>query len=148
MKTPAIKLLTFISFFIFTSCHFNSSYVDRQEDKNEAEGVTSDFYTYLQRNDFKNSLQLMSSKFFEKSTEEQTIEFMNETNDKLGAIKYARIKEWHTLRVEGTDPKTQYIFIYEVERDKYNSIETVSLEKEDGVAKIVGYNVSSEGSYK
>ena len=122
MKSLFIKLQLISLIFIFVGCHFNSSYVDRQEDKNEAEGVTSDFYTYLQRNDFKNSLQLMSSKFFEKSTEEQNIEFMNETNDKLGAVKYARIKEWHSLRVEGTDPKTQYVFIYDVERDKYNSI--------------------------
>ena len=148
MKTPIIKFLMFITFFIFTSCHFNSIYVNKQEDKDEGENVTTNFYTYLQKNEFENSLQLMSSKFFEKSTEKQTIEFMNNVTNKLGAVKYAKIKEWHTLRVEGTDPKTQYLFVYDVERYKYNSVETISLEKEDAVARIVGYNLNSEGLSK
>jgi hypothetical protein len=143
MKKKTILIL-FISTFI-TSCTFNSSYVDREVDRQEAERVTVKFFYLLHEKKFNETHSLFSPRFMEVTNKEKLNQLFQASEEKLGSVKDQSLESWNTNVVKGTNSKSEYLLVYNVKRTKFNSKETLRLEKENDTIKILYYNIESEG---
>jgi hypothetical protein len=131
---------------IISACHFNSQYINRDQDKNDAEKITNLFY-----NDVKNgtisdkTFELFSSKFWKSTDEEEFASFLINIQKELGILIEVKLDNWNTKVVEGTDPIYSYELTYLNTYEKCTAQETITLERENGVIKIVRYDISSNG---
>lgn len=114
--------------------------------KIEGEKIVNTYFDNIKSDKEDDNLSLFSNAFFEKVSKEDFVEKRNAVDIKLGKVLDRKLQKWETNIVDGTNPKSEYLFIYEVEREKYNSIETFYLIKEstDSV-KVQSYQVESEG---
>lgn len=62
-----------------------------------------------------------------------------ECGDKISNIQ---LTMWETFVSVGTNPKSQYVLSYRIERNIQNTQEKFTLEKNNDSIKIVGYDVS------
>lgn len=144
MKTILITVL----FLIICSCK-NDFYIEqknKESDKREAEKVMDVYFDNLLLDKEKDNLLLYSKEFFTVSSKEKMIEENDFLKNKLGKVLGKELKHWETSVVSGTSPKSEYLFIYEIQREKYKSTETFYLvkEKTDSI-KIYSYKIESEG---
>jgi len=131
---------------ILVSCHFNGVYVNRAEDKIDAEKVTTKLFDLLEEKKYNETTDLFSSKFFEVCNKEKLYEMFAATSNVLGELQTTKIESWETNRVEGSNPSANYLLVYKNKRKKFESIETITLTREtDGKIRIIGYNVNSDG---
>lgn len=140
------SILTILLVVTMTSCHFNSQYINREEDKKDAEKVTSQLYELLRAKDYESTTKLFSKKFLEVTDKEKLFRIFVITNEKLGDLKTTEIETWETRRVEGTNPSAGYAFIYKNTYDSFPAKETIRLmREEDGQIRIISYNINSDG---
>lgn len=59
-----------------------------------------------------------------------------------GTIKEYNLGNWETLVVKGSNAKSEYLLTYDVTRELRKTKETFSMRMENGVIKIVGYNIN------
>lgn len=145
LKPFAIAVTVLLLF----SCQFNSSYVNRVEDKDAAEKITNQYFDLLKAKKYDESFALFSDKFWTVTSKEKTKEIFTVTNKKLGALVDIKLDHWETRRVEGTNPSAEYILYYVNKYEKYDAKETLSLTREsDGKIKIIAFNINSEGFFK
>ncbi|MBA5245547.1 hypothetical protein H1R16_03255 [Marnyiella aurantia] len=138
MKT----LITLLTLFILSSCNFNSTYQNRENDKIDAEKITHKFYysqTYGNKND---ALNLFSEKFFAVTNRDKLNEMISSSENDFGKITEYNLKNWETLIVKGSNPKSEYLLTYDVRREKEPTQETFSMIKENGIIKIIGYRIT------
>ncbi|PWS30810.1 hypothetical protein [Pedobacter paludis] len=149
MKTKSFISLALLSLlFALSSCNFNSTYLNREEDKNEAQKVADSFYKLLQKNEFQKINPFLSEQFKAVTSSEKLNDYLRGALNKLGEIKSEKLDHWESKIVKGTNPSAIYVLYYIVERTKYNSKETVTLVGENNQIKIQGYNVNSDGLFK
>jgi len=141
-KKSFLLVLTLVS---LTSCNFNSFYTDRKSDKEDAESVTTKFYYLLRDKKYQDTYKLFSPRFLEITNESKIKDIYDASDNKLGSIKDQNLISWKTNIVEGSNPKSEYLLVYEVKREKFISKETIRLEKENDTIKILAYNVQSDG---
>jgi len=131
---------------ILSSCHFNAQYLNRIEDKKDAELITNEFYNFIKTKDFEKTYDLFSNEFFNKTPKDKLFKMLSVTNEKLGNLVQTEIKNWETRRVEGSNPLATYSLIYKNKYEKFEAEETIHLLKEkDGKIRIVGYFINSDG---
>lgn len=135
-------------FFALTGCNFNSTYLNREEDKKDAEKVADQFYTLLEKNDLKNINPLLSNQFKAVTSAQKLNDYLTGTIKKLGEIKSKKLDHWETKVIRGSNPSAKYVLYYIVERAKFQAKETVTLTAENDQIKVLGYNVNSEGLFK
>lgn len=141
-----ILFLPIILGLIFTSCNSNSTNINDVADKEDAEKVIEEFYSYIDQNTFTKAEKLFSDEFYAVTSKVTLRDIFQKTNKNLGNYEKKVLVEWKTRRMTGTNSKTEYFFIYEVKYQKFKAKETVVLSKEkDGVIRIISYNVNSEG---
>ena len=133
---------------IFVSCRFNSSYINREEDKRDAEQAIAQFYELLKNQDYKGTYRLFDKRFFEVTDTQKLNEIYDISFEKLGDVESYNIEKWETQAIVGTDPKTNYVFLLNVRRSDFASKETITLLKEKGEIKIMGYHVNSDGFFQ
>ena len=136
---------SYLFFIILTliSCNYNSTYSNRESDKNEAEKIPKKFYWEIQYgNSEEETFKLFSEKFFEVTDKNKLREIIALSNSQFGAIKEYNLGNWETFVVKGSNPKSEYVLIYDVIRENTKTQEKFSMVKENGVIKIVGYNVN------
>jgi len=149
MKTKSFISLALLSLlFALSSCNFNSTYLNREEDKNEAQKVADSFYKLLQKNEFQKINPFLSEQFKAVTSSEKLNDYLRGALNKLGEIKSEKLDHWESKIVKGTNPSAIYVLYYIVERTKYQSKETVTLVGENNQIKIQGYNVNSDGLFK
>jgi hypothetical protein len=142
----ASTLTTILLLVTMTSCHFNSQYVNREEDKKEGEMVTSKLSELLKAKDYEATKTLFSEKFFEVTDKEKLFKIFTMTTENLGDLQTTEIEAWETRRVEGSDPSANYAFVYKNTYDKFPAKETIRLmREEDGQIRIISYNINSDG---
>lgn len=132
---------TFILITFLCSCHYNSTYNNREEDKIEGEKVIENFYHLLKNEDYSLTYKLYSPRFFEVTDTQKLQNFYKITLDSFGSIDNFQIANWQTQKVVGTDTKTDYLFICKVNRSNASCKESIALTKENGEIKITGYHV-------
>ena len=138
------KVFILVFSLIFLSCNFNSTYRNRTLDKNEAEIITNKLYEFLERDEFSNATSLFSSKFLEVTPLDSLNKMFLDVKS-LGKYEGRALSNFETFVVEGSNPKSEYIFIYDVNYEKFSSQETIRLEKEGDSIKIVTYQIHSDG---
>lgn len=94
---------------ILTSCHFNSQYINREEDKVAAEKVTSKLFEACKKQNYESTLKFYSDKFFEVTNGEKIIDIYTATHEKLGNLLEINLELWETRRVEGSNPSADYL---------------------------------------
>lgn len=134
-------ILIVISFFL-TSCNFNSTNQNREEDKKDAEKITKSFYKIDQSSNPSNFLTLFSEDFFKITDKKTFIKMFEKTNNNYGKVLKDSLTHWETLVVEGNNPKSEYLLIYDVKRENVNSQEYFTLRKEKDGIKIFEYRVN------
>jgi hypothetical protein len=149
MKSNSIKTaFGILMLVLFTSCNFSSTYLNREEDKNDAEKVSTKLYTFLENKDYKQLHKLISKRFWETTNPAKLDEFLQAVNNRLGMVKHKNLDHWETKVIIGSKPSSTYVLYYLVQREKFVAQETVTLTKENDEIKILGYNVNSEGLFK
>lgn len=133
--------------FLLASCNItaNTKRLNRTEDKQAAEKVTSLLYSLLENKAYSKTHDLFSKDFWKVTKASDLDTLLNNTEEKLGKIKSKKVETWETSIISGTDPSSVYLLVYNVTREKYNSVETIKLTKEGDRIKIYSYNVKSEG---
>lgn len=140
------KLLFLIAVsLILISCNFNQFYKDRESDKEDGEKITQKFYWELRYGgNQENIYKLFGEKFFEVTDRDKLTELLNVTGQ-IGPVQEYNLAHWETLVVKGSNPKSEYFFVYDVQRGTEKTQETFRLEKDDsGMIKIVGYHVNQD----
>lgn len=141
-------------FFVITiclfvsSCRFNSSYNNRESDKQDGEKVIVEFYELLKNKDYKQTYTFFDKRFFEVTDTQKLNEIYDISFEKLGDVESYDIEKWETQAIVGTDPKTNYVFLLNVRRSDFASKETITLLKEKGEIKIISYHVNSDGLFR
>ncbi|MDQ0641356.1 hypothetical protein QF042_004921 [Pedobacter sp. W3I1] len=135
-------------FFTLTGCNFNSAYLNREEDKKDAEKVADQFYALVEKNDLKNLSPLLSDQFKATTSTQKLNDYLTGAVNKLGEIKNKKLDHWETKVIRGSNPSAKYVLYYVVERAKFQAKETVTLTAENDQIKVLGYNVNSEGLFK
>ena len=142
-KLLGMSLILSMSF----SCNnINVQKKNRENDKVEAEKVLNIYFDNVLANSKKKNLQLFSKAFFEKTPKDVFFKQHNAMDERLGKVIGRSLAKWETNIVKGTKPVSEYFFVYDVERENYNSKESFYLVKEptDSI-KINSYKVESEG---
>lgn len=143
-KAILFKSLIFTLLF-FTNCTINGTNNNEEAEKIEAEKITEQFYRYIKAKDFSGAEKLFSKRIYIISTKEALQETFQQTNKVLGDYEGRELLDWKTSRSVGTNPKSEYLLVYEVKYQKFKAKETISLIKESGEIKIFGYHVNSDG---
>ncbi len=143
------KVIYLLSILVFFTCCKNDLFVqykNQESDKRVGEKVMDIYFDNLlldQRND---NLSLFSKEFFKENDKNKLSEQNRFIENKLGKVLGKELKHWETSVIKGTNPKSEYLFVYDVKREKYNSLETFYLmkEKTDSI-KIYSFKIESEG---
>ena len=140
------SLIAFLSM-ILTSCTFsaNTSQQNNEEDREEAEKVTALFYAYLENKEYPKTHPFFSQRFLEVTNNTEIDKIFEDSDERLGSINKRELHEWETNISFGTNSSSNYILVYNITREKYNSLETITLEKEGSKIKILGYHIQSPG---
>ncbi|MBP2619398.1 hypothetical protein [Chryseobacterium jejuense] len=133
-------ILIFITFFLI-SCNFNSTSQNREEDKKEAEKITERFYYFIKKNDKENAIELISKNLFKVTPKEKFSQILGSCSSECGEIKSYSLNHWETFVVKGTNPRSEYVLVYDVNRTIKNTKEKFTLKKENDSIKILGYNI-------
>lgn len=143
MKSKIAYLL--ITLFLLLSCNFNQFYKDRESDKADGEKIPQKFYWELQYGTNQDNVyKLFGEKFFEV-TDKAKLEELLSMVTKIGPVEEYNLSKWETLVVKGTDPKSEYLFTYDVKRGNETTHETFTLQKDkEGNIKIVGYHINQD----
>lgn len=136
------SLILIIIFFIFTiGCNFNSINKNREKDKQDAEKVVQGFYAFIKENNKETAYKLISKSLFKVTSKEKLNQILNISSVECGKIKNDSLIYWETVVIKGTNPRSEYILIYNVKRTIKNTKEKFTLKKENDSIKIVGYNI-------
>ncbi len=143
-------ILVLVTLSFLYSC--NNLSVQRKNtttDKVEGEKVVNTYFENVKLDKGDDNLKLFSNLFFEKISKEEFKKQSGIVDIKLGKVIDKKLLKWETNIVDGTNSKSEYLFIYNVTRENYNSKETFYLIKEatDSI-KIYSYQVESEGLLK
>lgn len=127
----------------------NEFYVQRKNndsDKREGEKITGTYFDNILLEKPEENLKLFSEEFFKQTSKEDLLKQFRFIEEKLGKLTSKEIQVWETSVLNGTNPKSEYLFIYNVEREKFNSVETFYLMKESNDSiKIYSYKIESKG---
>ena len=134
---------------LMVGCHFNSQFINSLEDKAAAEQVSNKLYGYVKSKQFEEAMSLFSTRFFEVTSREKLMKMFTKTNEKLGDLLETSVENWQTRKVEGTDPSTNYMFLYKNKYSRFESEESIQMQKEaDGQIRITAYYINSEGFFE
>jgi len=143
MKYLYICVGLFLVTLFFYACNFNSTNYNIEDDKIDAEAITNSFYKHIKEKNYDQASLLFGLKFYKTTTEEQLKLFLQQLNNNFGNYKSNELLKWNTSDTKGTNNGKEYVLKYKVVYDKFTATETISLELENNVVKIVGYNVDS-----
>jgi len=138
------KLLGLLSIFLIVGCQFNGTNYNEESAKEEGQAVTEVFYNDIAKKDFTHAETLFSEQFLKVTPKAELQKMFSTLSEKLGTYKSSKLVNWQTTNTVGTNASSLYVFDFEVDYDKYKSKEKVTLTKENGVVKILGYNVNSD----
>lgn len=138
----AIRSLSALTFLLFLAgCAVG-------KDRPEAEKIATARFEFIKQHKFKESTDLYSPKFYEKTSRENWIKLTEKLHEKLGDMQSYTLMGWNYRKYAGTGLSgTFYELQYETIYDKYKAREILLVYKPIGGAeyKIIGHNINSEG---
>lgn len=146
-----VKFISNICFFVlFTSillgCNLNTNlnYENEVSEKEDAESVVSKLYWYTNNNELTKIPDLFGKSFYKTSDVTGLLNFLNDKKNTFGNFKGYNLISWKTNRTEGSNPISQYLLIYSVKYSNGETVEEISLIKEDNQIMISGYRVNKD----
>ncbi|MEL1245596.1 hypothetical protein AAEO56_15080 [Flavobacterium sp. DGU11] len=143
--------LTALSFCLFLAgCRFNATRTGQLSDKSDGDAVANKLFSALSDHDYSRADKLFGEEFFKATPLDSLHHIFDMTTKKLGGFKSNKLLDWNTSEISGTDERTEYLFVYEVEYEKYSAKETIRMLKkadEDDI-KILRYDIDSQGFIK
>ena len=135
---------------LVTGCTFNANatFQNEKQEKEKAESVAGNLYMNISNKNFKANQALFSTAFYAVTPKDSLDKMFVKTAETLGDYKDMKLLDWNTSRATGTNPKTEYVLVYEVTYAKFKAKETLSLIKENNKVKITGYFIDSKGFIK
>lgn len=109
-------LFLFAQSLLLISCNFNQIYTDRESDKADGEKIPQKFYWEIRYGGNQDDIyKLFGEKFFSVTSKEKLTELLNITSQ-IGPVQEYNLSKWQTLVVKGSNPKSEYLFTYDVKR--------------------------------
>jgi len=136
-----MKRISIFLLLLLISCTFNTTRENREEDKKEAEQIAQNFYILIKENNSEKAFKLISKNLFKVTSKEKFNQILNQSYIECGNIKNDSLVHWETLVIKGSNPKSEYVLIYNVKRDIKNTQEKFTLHKEGDSIKIIGYDI-------
>ena len=144
-----LSLAAILLTLIIGGCTFTSTRLNREEDKLDAQKVTNKFFDIVKTGNYAAAHDLFSDKFWKVTSPAHMNDIFTATQKKLGDIVNINLSDWETRVVSGTDPVAEYKLVYKNHHQKFDSVETFGLMKEDdGKIRILSYNINSDGFFK
>ncbi|MCZ4224658.1 hypothetical protein [Pedobacter rhodius] len=136
-------LLLFFLTSVLVSCTTKTTtiYTDNIKDKNQAESIATKFYEALKKQEYANTFNLFSPKFFQFISEEALLKNYNKISNEQGIVTNTNLAHWHTITVSNDESKNVYTLTFDVERKINKTIETLTFYMENGNIKIVNYDI-------
>jgi len=129
---------------LFSACHFNASYSNREADKADAEQIARRFYDFQKAGDFSRMETFYAQQYKRQSSPEKRLDFLNTLLERLGPVKEITLEAWESEVTVGSNASSHYQLVYQVVRSKRMSRETLYLMKEADSIRIEAYNVNSD----
>ena len=126
---------------LFTSCNINGTYENRESDKDDGQEIVREFYGFLGQGDFMKTYALYTHRFFTITDTSKLEALYVEINLTCGRVKEYTLINWKTTIVKGTNPISEYIYSYDVSREKCKTRETLLLKQENDKIRIASYDV-------
>ncbi|KXH85674.1 hypothetical protein [Chryseobacterium kwangjuense] len=132
--------------FLLISCSYNQTFSNREEDKKDAEQISRKLYWELKYGGNLDTIyNLFGEKFFEVTDKNKLLQIINATQNDIGRVEEYDLVKWETLIVKGSNPRSEYVLVYDVKRGTAKTEETLSMQKDkNGDIKIVGYRVNQD----
>lgn len=89
----------FIFTLILISCNFNTTNINDESDKIDAEKVTDEVYSYIAKKDFTGAEKLFSEQFLAVTNKAALYDIFRKTNEALGNYEERELFEWKTSRI-------------------------------------------------
>jgi hypothetical protein len=142
-KLYFVASLIFVIIFI-TGCGVN---------KADAEKVASGYFEAIKNNDFETAVTFYSSRFLEKSSQEESLQALKSMKRKFGDLQSYKLNEWKINTVagigtgeNGTYYNFRYVLTYTIETANVDL--TLFKAASGGEIKINGYNINSSALLK
>ena len=119
------------------SCTIETTYNNRQKDKQAANSVVEKYYKYMEASQPKHAMELMSEK--NAISIQNLSEIFATTNQELGRLEKFTLDSAKTNVVKGKKNQGRYTLFYTVLRKKYKTNDMFILTLEDSVIKILDY---------
>jgi len=139
MKKYLVFLVTLL---LVMGCNY--THQNREQDKQEAEKITNDFYNKVINDNGKETESLFSDNFFEATDKSKFNLIFSQSNNDYGKILNHTLVKAETFVVEGNNPQGEYLLVYNVEREKMKTQEFFTMREEKGKIKIVGYRINTD----
>src|ERR1700743_1402067 len=137
-----------ILFGIIHGCTYSASYLNRDQDKQEGKKVTDQLFDDLKNKNYDATFGLFSKKFFDVTPKDKLKNIFTFTQDKLGDLKSSEVFKWQTKIITGTNPSSDYEFLFKNRYQKYPAEVDIILAKDSGgKVKIISYRINSDGFF-
>jgi hypothetical protein len=143
MKT--LSSLFFLFTIVLAGCVYSMTYNNREQDKADAEKVTTKLFEYLKSKNYDATYSLYSDSLWLNTPKQSIKKIYTYSDDKLGNLQSTSIEKWQTKVITGTKPSGEYEFIYKNKYERDTAQVNVVLVKEhDGKIRIIGYHINSQ----
>lgn len=136
------RLLLLWILMLMHSCKVNTVYENREQDKNEAQKITDSFYTLIKKGNYDQSKNLFMKEFFKVTSSAKLDSFYHQIDNMCGQIIEDSLSGWKTSVIEGSRARSEYVLQYNVARTKQNTVEILTLKKDNSGVKIISYKVN------
>ena len=117
----AVMFLLSLAGLGLVSCHVNSSYINRENDKNDGEKIVAQLYDLLKNKDYVSTYSIFDKRFFQVTDTQKLHEMYEVAYEKLGTIEGYTIENWKTEAIVGTDSRTNYQFLCNLKKTIFTS---------------------------
>jgi len=144
MRNSKLLASAFFLIILFASCNFSRTYINREEDKQEAVQVVDQFYDKLAKGNYDAVDALFSSEFWKVTSKEKLHNLLIKKKEKLGSLKSKVLAKWETKKIEGSNSSANYALLYDNKYDKFEAKETFRLVLEQNQIRIIAFNINSD----
>lgn len=102
---------------------------NRVGDKIAGEKVAGWYYFHMMNGNYDSIPKLLSADYFNANAKLELKQKIKNRNEELGAIKSFTLLDWEGFK--GDHKNSEYTFVYDVNYERGNGVETLNLERKD-----------------
>ncbi|WP_128572548.1 hypothetical protein [Chryseobacterium sp. P1-3] len=133
------KYILILISFLFIGCSYDKIYENRESDRQEAQKITNKFYSLIKQNNREEAFKLFNQ---ETTSKEKFNLVLDKIESENGQIQNDSLINWETHIIKGTNSKSDYLLVYEVNRSITNTQEAFVMQKINGTIKIEKYKIN------